>query len=329
MSSVRFICASVVHDTLHNGSVNFGNLIQDLNTLYGGTNGYVFLADRTVGEKLSCAYSTDRRKYVNGTAYNAEDLPSNQFLIFHRVDLNAIVCFDGQPTFEQMATEDEQAHLHDCISLGIIMCQRKQWTRLEVSVCQNVAEKVKTLVDVVNKWCRPVGLSENAVQKHNHSLPALKQEVSEVVASAMTMLYDLSDYVELDTNTLELSPEKIPMEQLVGRLARVSGVRIVTSETLPTTADVDAQRLIQAVLGVTRRFRTIVEQVTLAMDGSKRNLKVYVQTSSPLLPRLTSDHLSTPGLGISLTKMLCGVMGGSFNVDKEGSGAQLMFPISS
>src|SRR6478609_4385154 len=116
-TKARDISASILSNVLQIGYLDYEKTINGLKNLTGSTKAQFF--ENVFGLTFACKYS-DTSEYVVGEKYSVEKLPFNQYVIYHRTNIIAIICLDNGQTFQDLSS-DIQRRIHDSICIGLVM----------------------------------------------------------------------------------------------------------------------------------------------------------------------------------------------------------------
>lgn len=270
-----------------------------------------------------CRYSSTK-DYITGEKYKFDNLPFDQITIFHKSSVIAIVCLDNQDEFDSISQECRQRIL-DSICIGIVMGNLKDSNfNFTMSVCKELSRIITQIMDFFTS------LTSSSSTKMD---PDISGKIDLYLTDVIRILYDTIDYIEIDAEKIELQKDVVNMIDFVKETIEIGSFGNIgkdIDDNVPAVLILDKERVQQMLISVLKKINDLTEmrlQVSFVDYSSIDSFDVFIvfrfystkfRNNTEMKKRFTVDHVSVSSLDMFISKRLCEIMNGTFDVREDG-----------
>jgi len=309
------ISGTFLQNILQLGYLDFQYAIKTLMDLTKSKTGQFFEKSHA-GSLFVCKYSTTQQYTVN-EKYTLDTLPLNQYTIFHRNTVIAIVCLDNQDVLDDLP-DDMQQRIHDSICIGLVMgnLQDSKYT-FTISVCNALSNIISQVIDMFDNMATKVKSDRKYVDQINTYLN-----------DVITIIYDTIDYLEIDAEKVELQKNMVDMSEFTKGISQQyesifrHRITIELEDSANKPLLFDKRWVQQMLISVLKKLTEIPNlQLHVNLSGTILTFRVFSSQSkynNEIYRKLQVDKISVTTLDIFVVKRLCDIMHGKFEVEPDG-----------
>ena len=315
------ISTSILQDVLQSGQLNYHKTVDTLVRITNSQSAQFF--ELLYGLTFVCKYSSTS-DFVTDKQYGFEDLPSEQYAIFHKSNIIAVICLSNQKILNELPGNTRQ-RIHDAICIGLVMGSlRDSKYSFVMSVCQSLSNIVTQIYQL------STGLSQQNVPKDQQKLEQMNIYLNQVIA----VIYDTIDYIEIDSEKIILDNTLIDIRKFINDttniLSRDMTVTKDIDDNVPQGIFIDKDRVLQMLVSVLKKVSDLkdIHLHTSFVDYSSNEssdmyliFRLFSHTSRnnlEILKRFQIEHVSVTSLDVFVVKRLCEIMKGTFDVTENG-----------
>jgi hypothetical protein len=311
----RDISGSLLRNILQTGGLDYGVTMSYLMQLTNSRSGQFFEKSQ-MGTWFICKYTTDP-SYVVSNKYEVSSLPYNQYAIYYRNEILAIISLENPDPLEDL-TDDCQARIHHSICVGIVMKDlRETKYSFTLSVC-NVFH------DIMLKIAADFDEISSQVRTNRTNVDGINSLVNDLFA----IIFNVVDFLEIDTEKvrLETSVTHIPtfIIDVLSKHETIWShhVSLHIEDNAKQTASFDSGKLRSILMSILKRL-TKVSNLHLNISLTVRGLVCSIFSRSPsanhlIVENIQAERISIESLDIFVAKRLCEIMKGQFIVNESG-----------
>jgi hypothetical protein len=317
------ISSSILQNVLQVGHLDYKRTMDGLLEITKSTKGQFFEAVSTGSLSFNCKFSTSD-DYIVGDKYDYEELPNDQYPIFHKSNPIAIISLNVNSTLGHVNDEIRQ-RIHDSICIGLVLGTFKhdKYT-FTITVCQALGRIVTQVLEVLGK----VVPSKSRTDQDNIIL------INTYLEEVITIIYDTMDYIEIDAEKIQIERNLVPILPFIEESLMItnesSSIMKDIDDTVPLSLIFDRKRLQQMLISILKKLSDMTDirlKVSMKTIGTGEGtdyilvLRIYSETSrqnAEMVRRFQTEEISVTSLNIFVVKRLCEIMQGTFNVDEYG-----------
>jgi hypothetical protein len=309
------ISASLLNNILQIGQLDYGKIMFLLKDATYSNIGQFFEKSQT-GENFICRY-TDTNQYILDQKYTFQELPINQYTIFYRNKVIAIICLDNIDNLESQKDTIQQG-IHDSICIGLVMGHLKESKyTFTISVCNALSNIVQQVIDMFESTASRLRADKRYV------------EINSYLNDIMKIIFDTIDYLEIDSENIELEKNIVDMTSFMRELTKtfevIFGKKIVVDmDDSAAGIFVFDQKKVNQMLMILLKKLVTINNIQIRVMVSDVVLTFIVYSSSPkgnqeILRILEETKITVANLDIFIVKRLCEIMSGTFKVENRGA----------
>jgi len=308
----RDVSAAILQNILQIGHLDYGRVTEYLVRLTDSKTAQFFEKSQT-GSIFVCRYSnTDA--YVIGEKYTTYNLPYNQYAIFHRNNVIAIISLDNQDPLDDLP-DDMQQRIHDSICVGLVMgtLQDSKYV-FTMSVCNALNNIVSQVIDMFDSITPKVRSDQKYVDQINSHLNDVIQ-----------IIVDTIDYLQIDAEKIELQNNIVNMEAFVREVQeKMSSIFLynltIDMEDRAKRNFVFDKRWVQQMLISVLKRLVDIPGLILQVSYNTGVLIFHVTSlatkqNQEMVKRFQVDRVSVSTLDIVVVKRLCEIMRGKAELE--------------
>lgn len=314
--SHRDISACLLQNILQVGHLDYVHTMKRLKDLTKSPTGFFFEKGQT-GASFTCKYS-DTEHYVTGDRYTLDSLPTNQYTIFHRNNVIAIISLENQDALDDVE-DDLQQRIHDSICIGLVMgTLRDSKYSFTISVCNALGNIITQVIDMFDNLAVKVKSDQRYVDQINRYLN-----------DVISIIYDTIDYLEIDSEKVILQRNVVNLSEfmadVVSQYERIFRHKVnVEIQNSANGSYIFDKRWVQQMLISLLKKITEVQSVQIYISVSGNILIFRIFSTVPrynadIIRILQVDKMSVASLDVFIVKRLCEIMQGRFLVDDSGA----------
>jgi len=312
----RDISASILQNVLQIGHLDYAYAMTLLKNLTQSKTGFFFEKVQT-GALFLCKYS-DTEHYVVDDRYTLDTLPTNQYTIFHRNNVIAILSIENQDALDDIA-DDLQQRVHDSICIGLVMgTLRESKYSFTISVCNALGNLITQVIEMFDNLTTKVKSDQRYIDQINRHL-------NEVIS----IIYDTIDYLEIDAEKVQLQKNVVNlrefMNDVISQYERIfrHKVNVEIQDAALGFYIFDKRWVQQMLISLLKKIVDVPNiQIHISVSGNILVFRIYSTTSrsnAEILRILQVDRMSVTSLDVFIVKRLCEIMQGRFEVGEEGA----------
>lgn len=309
------ISAYLLQNILQIGQLDYEKSMHKLMKLTHSKSGQFFQKGQT-GSLFMCTFSTSQL-YKVGDKYMLDNLPINQYTIFHRNTIIAIICLENQDILDELP-DDIQQRIHDSICIGLVMgTLRDSKYSFTISVCNALSNIISQVIDMFDNMALKIKSDKKYVDQINTYLN-----------DVITIIYDTIDYLEIDAEKVNLEKNNVDLNEfLLSTSSKYEGIfrhKVTTEldERANRSFIFDKRWVQQMLISVLKKLVDIPNlQLHVSINGNILNFRIYSTISRynvELMKKVQVDRISVTSLDIFVVKRLCDIMNGKFEVETDG-----------
>lgn len=323
-TKARDISTSILQNVLQTGRLDYVKTISGLMDLTGSTKAQFFT--NILGYTFLCKYS-NTNDFTVGNKYLLDNLPINQYVVYHRTNIIAIICLDNQDILEDLS-DDVQKRIHDSICVGLVMENLKDAKfDFTMSVCRELARNVDQVIQMFHN-VTPNRIDPRYIEKINTTLNDL-----------ITIIIDTIDFLEIDEEKVTLEQNVVNMGDFLRETVSIvqdmfTQGRIATDldDNANRSLVFDKSRVQQMLISLLKKLVGIENlRVRVALTGRILVFQIYsltTRSNKEIQNRLTAEKVTVATLDIFVVKRLCEIMHGRLAVDEEAEGVMIKIMVS-
>lgn len=312
----RDISASLLQNILQIGYLDYGITMDALMQLTKSKVGQFFEKSQT-GSLFICKYSTNEM-YIVDDKYAIDTLPVNQYAIFHRNQVLAIISLDNQDALDSLA-DDYQKRISDSICIGLVMgTLRESKYTFTISVCNALSNIVSQVITMFDNLIPKLRMDRRYIDQINSSL-------NDVIA----IIYDVTDYLEIDAEKVKLEANVVSISSFTAEISAQyetiwqHKVYIDVEDAAQRTVTFDKRWVQQMLISILKKLVDIPNLQMRVYFPSRGVLTFTIFSPVPranqdIVKKVQSEKISVNSLDIFIVKRLCEIMKGRLEVEETG-----------
>jgi hypothetical protein len=312
----RDISASLLQNILQIGYLDYGITMDALMQLTKSKIGQFFEKSQT-GSLFICKYSTNQM-YIVDDKYAIDTLPVNQYAIFHRNQVLAIISLDNQDALDDLA-DDYQKRISDSICIGLVMgTLRESKYTFTISVCNALSNIVSQVITMFDNLIPKLRTDRRYIDQINSSL-------NDVIA----IIYDVTDYLEIDAEKVKLEANVVSISSFTAEISAQyetiwqHKVYIDVEDAAQRTVTFDKRWVQQMLISILKKLVDIPNLQMRVYFPSRGVLTFTIFSPVPrvnqdIVKKVQSEKISVNSLDIFIVKRLCEIMKGRLEVEETG-----------
>ena len=310
------ISASLLQNILQVGYLDYRIAMKALMELTLSKVGQFFEKSQT-GSLFICKYGTNQT-YIVEDKYAIDTLPVNQYAIFHRNQVIAIVCLDNQDVLDDLP-DDYQKRIHDSICIGLVMgTLRDSKYTFTISVCNALSNSVSQVIDMFDSLTPKLRTDRKYIDQINSSL-------NDVIA----IIYDVTDYLEIDAEKVNLEANVVNIPSFTNDVATQyeaiwqHKIYMDVEDSAKRTVTFDKRWVQQMLISILKKLVDIPNLQIRVYFASRGVLTFTIFSPVPranldIVKKVQSEKISVSSLDIFIVKRLCEIMKGKLEVEDMG-----------
>lgn len=314
------ISASILKNVLQCGHLDFEKTTQTIVNVSKSKTGHFFEAVYEASLHFTCRYSTSDQ-YIMNERYTFEDLPENQYAIYHKNNIIAIISIDNQKELENLPDNIRQ-RLHDSIAIGIVLGNLKiSKFSFTMSICTALGRIVTQIIEE---------LGTRNVNEQDKVLDNVNNHLQEVIG----ILYDTIDYLNIDSEKIVLTNDIVDIKEFLEETMNIARglfkgvIKEEIDDNVPKKLIFDKTRVQQMLLSVLRKleeFENIRVHISWADYSSSETYDVFIlfrifsdtsRKNVEIQKRFQIDVVSVSSLDVFVVKRLCEIMDGNLELSE-------------
>lgn len=307
MNTESDLPANILKTVIQTGTINYKDVTESLMKLTNSSAGQLFLS---LDSKFICKYSS-QSKYLANKEYIYEDLPDEQYTIFSTKPV-AILCMENAIDLYDLK-DSYRTRINDVICLSIIFSQMKQSKyTFTISLC-------RTLGDIISSVLTSEETSVSTIQ--------------EPLTKMISLLNDAEDYVEIDSENIQLEKEVVSMNIFINQVISMTDLRIILNinDHVPKNVYIDTNRVTQILLTIFSKLNSLtspihlnvyVENYTTMLETDiYLSFRIFADTAKDNLTIqrcLQAENVTMDTLNTIVAKKLCELMSGQCKIKENG-----------
>lgn len=314
------ISAVILQNVLQIGHLDYFKTIEGLISLTSSSSAQFFEPLYLNSQYFVCKFSNDV-KFVQNEILPYDSLPVDQYPIYHKNTILAIISLDRQENFDSLLN-DQQKRIHDSICIGLILGNLKDTNYSFItSLCNELSQIVTKIFKVFST------LSLDKKDKENYEL------VNSCLRDVITIIYDTIDYVEIDAERVIMEKNQVSVKNFIDETLKILGKSTMLKDiddTIPEQILLDEKHVRQILVSILAKLSdipdlrlnvTCVDYSTIesfdmllvlhiASNSSRNNIEIN--------KRFQIENVSVHTLNVFIVKRLCEIMKGTFDVNENG-----------
>jgi hypothetical protein len=270
-----------------------------------------------------CRYSSSDR-YILGQEYTFEDLPNEQYPIFHKNNIIAIISLDKLQNFEDMS-DDFRQRIHDSICIGLVMGNLNDSKfSFTMSVCQTLSQVVTQILESFSELSQKTQFQADSAKN--------VKTINDSLTQVISILYDTIDYIEIDSEKAVLQKNLVDISALIDETLVILGTNTPKEidDGVPTRVFMDKDRVQTMLISTLKKVQDLTDvhlQISYADYSTLESQDVFlifrvfsynIKTNQEIMKRFRVQNVSVSSLDIFVVKRLCENMKGTFEVSENG-----------
>lgn len=313
--------SSILASVVQLGHLDFKMVTDCLTKMTFSKSGQFFEID--FSGKLVCRYSSDDSFFINNR-YSFDEISSDQFLIFHKSIIIAIICFENVDKMELISPKEKQ-HIHDSICIGLVLGNLKNSNySFTMTICSKLSKIVQQALSTI------VTFSQSS---QNAETIRLINSLNSILDDAMSIIYDAIEFVEIDAEKSTLHKDLVKVSDVIDEsisVAEVSTLKKEIEDSVPEFLVFDNLRITQIMSSILKRIKDIPDltlNVKLENFSTRSSLNYFftclissntTKNNQEIMNKFQMAELSVDNLPIFILKRLCEIMNGTFKVSLSG-----------
>ena len=316
------ISTNILQDVLQIGHLDYRKTVDELVKITESKWAQFFEILYASSLTFTCKYSTTT-EFVAGENYDYGDLPSEQYSIFHKSNIVAIICLSNQPVLDTMSLKVRQ-RIHDTICIGLVM-GNLQDTKFSfvMSVCQSLSKIVTQVLQQFGK----ITTLQSPQDKRNYDI------INSYLNQVISIIYDTIDYIEIDSEKIIMQNNLVDISPFVDETLAILSNRNINADlddNISSSIYMDRERVQQMLISVLRKVSDLKDirlHVSYADYSSSESSDIFIlfrvfsntnRDNVELIKRFQIEHVSVSSLDVFVVKRLCEIMKGTFEVTESG-----------
>lgn len=299
-------CSAILDDVLQTGSIDIHKLMTRLIKDSESNFGYFFQVEND--DQFICRFSSDTDSYLIGGTYSIAQVPSNQFSIYVRDFIVAVICLENH-------YEESLANVHDCIATALHFTKMQQTHhRFLVTISNKVITNLNDIyTNVVS--LKPTNIAKNTLV-----------DMIRTIGKSTSFLDDIRDYSLLTSGRFIADQREHTLGPVIKRSVANSGrthINTHITKNVPTKAILDAKKFEKLMYKILSNF-AVDETLELIIDSEEISpadgflfCDLHTQLPSELTTILSMRYLNPDHLDWYVAKRLAEFYGGFIKVINE------------
>ena len=255
--------------------------------------------------------------------YTLDEIPFEQYPIFHKTDIVAFICLENIITLETYP-DIYKKRLHNSICVGLLLGNAKESKySFVISLC-------KTLVKTVNEAAE---LLSTQSEKVTLDAGDLLTEVLDVINNAI-------DYTNIDAEKISLKTDTVQVTKFVKDIMSYipfsQKINVDFDGNIPDSLIFDKNRVQQILETVFTKVADIPDlRLNVRLDNYSTFQKeqyfllitIGSRSGTDIRERFATDRFTMNNLGIFLVKRLCEIMNGTMIINDYGMSIKISVDI--